>query len=229
MKLLLTSALALVAADKAAIDRTLMGLVRNSSLRAFADKIQATIPLLDEYGCWCYFFDNVGRGKGTPVDEIDAMCKTLGEGYECAIRDSEDEGIECTPWEIDYLQGTGTGRALYDSCIELNDNSCAARACAVEGNFVESVFAVLVTGVGIPYDQFSHAQGFDPSHDVGCPVKKGTTGAGIEKACCGAFPFRFPYKTLGGERQCCGSRTYNSNLLTCCSPGKVKADCGAGR
>lgn len=54
------------------------------------------------YGCWCYFYDDVGRGKGTPVDEIDSFCKVLNDGYECAIRDSEDEGISCVPWEVFY-------------------------------------------------------------------------------------------------------------------------------
>ena len=55
---------------------------------------------LDEYGCWCYFYENVGRGKGAAVDEIDEFCKTLHEGYECAIRDSEEVGETCVPWEV---------------------------------------------------------------------------------------------------------------------------------
>merc|ERR1711881_151204 len=225
MKFIAASALALVAADKASIDRQLIAMIKNSTLRAFTGQIQAAIPGLDEYGCWCYFYDNVGRGKGNPVDEVDSMCKVLGEGYECAIRDSEDESLDCVPWEIDYLVGTGSGRDLYDSCKSLNANLCAARACAVEGTFVENLFAVLLSGQGIPYDQYSHAQGFDPAVDQGCPVKKGTPGSGPEKACCGAYPTRFPYKTLGGERGCCGARTYSTSILNCCSPGKVRANC----
>jgi len=225
MKLLAAVAMPLVFADKAHIDRQLMKLVRNSSLRQFSDKIAGAIPNLEEYGCWCYFYDNVGRGKGNPVDEIDAMCKVLGEGYECAIRDSEDEGLDCTPWEIDYLAGTGSGRELYTSCQSLNANACAARACAVEGTFVDNLFAVLISGQGIPYEDYSHRQGFDPATDAGCPVKKGTPGAGAEKACCGAYPTRFPFKTLGGDRACCGGRTYSTGVLNCCSPGKVKATC----
>jgi len=226
MKLLLPTLAATVAlADKQSIDDHLVSLVKNSSLRAFADKIADSIPLLDEYGCWCYFYDNVGRGKGSPVDEVDAMCKMLAEGYECAIRDSEEEGLDCVPWEVNYHAGTGSGRDLYNSCKEQNDNLCSARACAVEGNFVESVFAVLISGNGIPYDDYSHAKGFDPSTDVGCPVKKGTPGAGPDKACCGAYPARFPYKTLGGDRGCCGSRTYSTAILNCCGNNKVRAGC----
>merc|ERR1712168_1604572 len=102
MKFIAATTFALVAADKAAIDKQLLALIQNSSLRAFTGQIANQIPNLDEYGCWCYFYDNVGRGKGNPVDEVDAMCKTLGEGYECAMRDSEDEGSDCTPWEVAY-------------------------------------------------------------------------------------------------------------------------------
>ena len=225
MKFIAATAFALVAADKASIDKQLLAMVQNSSLRAFTGQIAQQIPNLDEYGCWCYFYDNVGRGKGNPVDEVDAMCKVLGEGYECAIRDSEDEGLDCTPWEIAYTAGTGSGRDLYTSCQSLNADACAARACAVEGTFVDNLFAVLISGQGIPYSDYSHAQGFDPATDAGCPVKKGTPGSGSEKACCGAYPTRFPFKTLGGDRACCGGRTYSTGVLNCCSPGKVKANC----
>jgi hypothetical protein len=219
--------LGFVFADKAQIDRTLMSMVRNSSLRTFADKIAAAIPALDEYGCWCYFAENVGRGKGQPVNEIDSMCKILHDGYECAIRDSEDEGEDCEPWTVPYLSGTGSGRALYEHCKELNtDSGCSQRACAVETTFVENLFALLVvSGTGTDVETYSHRFGFDPSTDVGCPVKKGTKGSGPEKECCGQYPERFPYKTLGGERACCGSRTYQVAILNCCDGNKVKASC----
>ena len=82
-------------------------LLNNSSTpRAFTGAIaNALNDLVNNhggYGCWCYFYDDVGRGKGTPVDEIDSFCKVLNEGYECAIRDSEDEGVSCVPWEVSY-------------------------------------------------------------------------------------------------------------------------------
>ena len=99
MKLFAASALALVSADKSAIDKQLMAAVANSSLRAFSGNIANAVAQLDEFGCWCYFYDNVGRGKGTPVDEVDGFCKTLADGYQCAIIDAEAEGESCVPWE----------------------------------------------------------------------------------------------------------------------------------
>merc|ERR1719219_2851090 len=74
-------------------------------------------------------------------------------------------------------------------------------------------------------EEYSHAQGFDSSTDVGCPVKPGVHGSSGNKACCGAYPNRFPYKTLDGDRDCCGSRTYNTQILNCCPNGQVKASC----
>merc|ERR1712032_81410 len=36
---------------------------------------------VNNYGCWCYFDDQVGNGRGEPVDLIDAECKNLHKGY----------------------------------------------------------------------------------------------------------------------------------------------------
>merc|ERR1712048_601116 len=178
---------------------------------------------------WPYFDDNVGRGKGAPVDEVDAICKILHEGYECAIRDSEDEGLECEPWTIPYLVGTDTtvtDHELYEHCVSMNPtNMCAARACTVETAFVENMLAYLLSGVGIPYETYAHRNGFDSSTDAGCPVKKAAPGVGASKACCGGYPNRYPFKTLDGDRECCGQRTYQTALLSCCSGNKVKANC----
>merc|ERR1711881_307334 len=124
-----------------------------------------------------------------------------------------------------YLEGTGSGAELFDSCVAINPNLCAARACSIERTFVENMVAYLISGSKVLYQDYSHALGFDPATDVGCPVKKGTHGAGIEKACCGHYPTRFPYKTLDGDRGCCGGRTYSTTILNCCAPGKVKANC----
>merc|ERR1711981_52483 len=109
----------LVSAGGSQMQADLTGLISNSSMRQFTGAMADAVNQLDEYGCWCYFYDNVGRGKGQPIDEVDGFCKTLNEGYECAIRDSEEEGISCTPWEVAYVSGTGSGSDLFTSCQNL--------------------------------------------------------------------------------------------------------------
>merc|ERR1712099_190569 len=57
------------------------------------------------YGCWCFFDDDHGQGKGAPIDSVDAMCKNLHMGYDCAMMDyAEATGNDdCVPWEVAYL------------------------------------------------------------------------------------------------------------------------------
>ena len=41
-----------------------------------------------------------------------------------------------------------------------------------------------------------------------------------EKKCCGNYQdngLRFPFETLGGYRECCGSKTYDTQTKQCCS------------
>ena len=134
--------------------------------RQFSGNTHNAITQLNEYGCWCYFYDDVGRGKGTPVDEIDSMCKILANCYECAIRDTENEGDICVPWDVSFNPGiNGAGLSLFEGCKANNpDDNCAQRACTCEGFFVENLFALLLTGNAFSsMDEFSHKSGFDPS------------------------------------------------------------------
>jgi len=194
--------------------------------RAFGANLQATIETINESGCWCYFTDDHGRGKGQPVDGLDEICKVLHDGYECAMRDAEEEGTTCVPWEVDYVSAVGgVTTTLADACITANPvNLCAARACAIEGTFVESILGFFVVGGGTFDDTHKHANGFNPKTD--CPVKLGGGGPSPKK-CCGEYPIRFPFKTLGGDRGCCGSRTFSTLTLSCCDADAsvVKFNC----
>ena len=54
-------------------------------------------------GCWCYFDENHGKGKGQPVNAIDEKCRQLAHAYDCAIMDAEDAGEPpCVPWDVQY-------------------------------------------------------------------------------------------------------------------------------
>jgi len=185
----------------------------------------SSIERLNEYGCWCYFDSEHGRGKAQPVDALDEICKILHDGYECAMRDAEDEGTTCIPWEVDYDAGIGgSDLSMNDQCTEANlGNNCGIRACIVEGSFVANALEIFVTG-GVIDNTKKHSNGFDPS--VECVVKK-NGGGPSNKTCCGNYPDRFPFKTQGGDRKCCGNRTYNSLTLRCCDAesATVKFNC----
>ena len=151
-------------------------------LKSFTDKIgnsspveprqlsAATIQNLNEYGCWCYFDQDHGRGKGHPVNEIDAICKTLHDGYECAMMDWEEERPHlvaqnklCVPWEVRYNSATDLGgTSLVDACTQNNRKICSQRACMIEGQFVLSIYQ-LVIDFYEPDASAKHSNGFDPT------------------------------------------------------------------
>ena len=190
---------------------------------------QSDMQLVNEYGCWCYFENDHGKGKGRPVDEIDVMCKRLHDGYTCAIMDAENLGHdECIPWEVDYNSAVGSGFSLINMDVETIRSECDAQnpevgcanwACKIEGYFVQQYF-LYATGGGIINEEFRHENGFDP--DLGCPIQHGVKS---EKACCDEYPLRFPFKTYNGARDCCYTHTFNTNLYQCCGDGKVKMTC----
>ena len=208
----------------------------------------AIIEKIDNYGCWCYFQDNHGKGKGSPMNAVDEQCKILQDGYSCIVMDyeashEEGKGGGCVPWEVKYTSATGLGMlansnfdeegddetnsatleyALRKKCRKANRNSnCAARACVVENYFVLSMVKLFLNGTVFDPSLLHELGHFDPN--VMCTIKSGHFYS--EKKCCGDYPIRFPYKTNGGDRGCCAGNTFNSVIMDCCEDGEVRITC----
>merc|ERR1712226_550417 len=197
---------------------------RTQGNRNVAAMMGPSLTVINGYGCWCYFDDDsYGKGKGKPVAEVDAYCKTLMEGYECARLDSEEENADepCIPWEVDYATGAqGNLDAIVSDCALRNvDDNCAIRACIVEGWFVNNIFQAFFGGFAID-TSLQHDNGFSVKDQ--CPTNQGMKS---EKSCCGVYPYRHSYKTYGGGRACCGSKTYDVSISTCCADGKPRLSC----
>jgi len=207
-----------------------LNMLLNGTERTLA---QSDMDMVNQYGCWCYFESDHGLGRGKPNDAIDHQCKILHDGYECAILDGEVEGFpDCEPWVIDYASATGLGFGnkdmsyVQEECIANNaagdgEDKCAQRACMVEGWFVLEMFSLFVGGEAVD-PAMRHENGFDRLED--CPINADPT-LKSDKACCGIYPIRYPFKIFDGERACCGSSTYNANVLNCCDDGKAKMTC----
>merc|ERR1712048_1016899 len=88
-------------------------------LQAFTD--------IDGYGCWGYFEDDHGLGRSQPKDAIDAHCRTIHDGYTCAIMDSDDT---CVPWTVEYTSGIENNDItdLVPNC----ENNNAGNQCAID-------------------------------------------------------------------------------------------------
>lgn len=187
----------------------------------------ADMGLLADYGCWCYFESHHGAGRGHPIDELDSFCKTLHDGYECIMFDSAQAGDTCIPWAEPYTSAFGNGfpsglgqDEIKSICDTLNGlDTCAANACKVEGWFTQQFFTYSLAGGQIENDN-RHANGFEPKDS--CPISAGVRS---DKACCGTYPLRSPFKTYSGARDCCVSKTFNTDMFTCCNDGRIAIVC----
>jgi len=203
---------------------SLTALASNNSLPSDRSVTELMGPLLDrinKYGCWCYFNEDHGKGKSQPVDDVDAICKMLHEGYECAILDAQEAGEECTPWEVDYDSTSAGFDSIVEECTSRNADktACAVNSCIVEQWFVVSIFQSFLGGNQHTPNNL-HINGFDVDNE--CPTRPGTAS---EHSCCGLYPYRHPFKTYGGARSCCGSKTYDNSILSCCADGRVRLSC----
>ena len=114
------------------------------------------------------------------------------------------------------LQST-TEQQMVSVCEIQFGDICQQKICKIEMNFAR-LLNIKYSDLNVNVDTI-HANGFDPLTDPKCSVEIGFES---EKACCGAYPNRFPYKKNaidGSRRECCGDKTYNTNLYDCCADG----------
>jgi len=191
--------------------------------------IFTTLEPIWNYGCWCYFQENHGRGSGEAQNYMDEHCKILHHGYTCVMMDAADENDNsCDPFTHDYntisIIGAVPEQVQIDCEAKNPGDNCAIRSCAVESYFILNVFAeALGTNVFDPSLKHDAPYNWDSS------VCRGTggTGPGANSpwACCGSYPPRFPYRTGNGRRQCCAEVTYDSTMFSCCNDNTVSISC----
>merc|ERR1712010_286699 len=150
-----------------------------AGFRGFTGFVSTALDPISDYGCWGYFQDNHGKGKGPVQNEVDQMCKVLHDGYECAIFDAVIDGGSCIPWEEEYESGISIGASNVEiECASKNvGNDCAIRACVIEGNFVLSIFAAFFNQVDFN-PALKHENGFDNSVCDPAPIAPNPGGQG---------------------------------------------------
>lgn len=223
-KLILTSFTAtLVSAGLQQMNEQLAELMENVTMtdRNLIPLLGPTFNQINQYGCWCYFDpSDFHMGKGVPINGVDSLCRTLHEGYKCAMMDSKEEtkihdAAKCVPYEVTYVPGTSRGLSQLNSkCQERNsEDKCAERACIIEGYFVLNVFQAFFDPSQNHNLHFLHSNGFDREEE--CMNQK-VQGERRDPFCCGSYPIRRPYNNQDGNKKCCGSLSYNSDLHQCC-------------
>jgi len=172
------------------------------------------------YGCWCYFGatffngDDRTKGYGTPIDGIDESCQLLSDGYDCAIMDGMDDNEPCLPWEVNYTYED-------ESChTAFNDNDCRIRACQVEEKFVDRLYAYILSGEWYSL-VYMHSNNFSPVDEC---LRRGAGNKG-EKACCGEYPNRRIFHTMGSHHGCCGAKLFDNSVMECCDDETISLVC----
>lgn len=169
------------------------------------------------YGCWCSFGSQQTKGRGTPVNYFDEVCRDVTHCYRCAIMDGADEGEDCDPWNIEYtanIHHSSDTTGILDGCKNnLNSENCQWRTCSCEVYMFSRFWSFVFLNTEFD-DQFQHDNGFD-WHD-NCVID--TTGE-RELDCCGYYPIRKEYHVRQGK-DCCQERTiFNPNQFICCADG----------
>jgi len=206
--------------------------------RAFPVNQFALSLVAENYGCWCHSLKtHTGKGKSQPLDDLDALCKQLSEGYDCASIDAEAEGETCNAWEEDYSNSDGDSVGCQslktaDDVVGISDSilatlginvvsKCKKQACEIEQNFVNKVAALFLEDPDAKNVDYTHeSANFDS--DSSCPTKQCEGEfCGDEKQCCGSIPQRRTYKPKsenGVDRICCGETLYlDSGINQCCT------------
>lgn len=182
------------------------------------------------YGCWCYMDETHGKGRGPPVDEFDALCKELHHNYECLLMETAagtNGSCAVDPWEVEYTTPMavllGIVNLDFDAVLagcesEFADDECKMNVCKTEIGFGVRQ-TILQNTAANRQDMYEHENGFMPLEGDNCPIKDNSDTGDNEKKCCGPYPNRFPYKTNGGDRGCCSTKTFDVNTLECCNDG----------
>jgi len=248
MKLVIATAaiaasLITVDASLKSMQRGYEALIKQTQKSGDRSIIRTSIANVNQYGCWCYFDDLVGNGKGEPVDLIDAECRNLHRGYECIVA---DVGESCEPWSVNYFgieattfeedYGSINAACIYANTDLTNFGDCAAAACSVETSFIQTYTSITQT-YNPQYPVYGHSGvvSGDTSNTAG-DIGTGTfnhvrncvpppTGLKDEspRECCGTYPERYPYKTYSNARKCCGGSVYYDETHECCNGDEVKS------
>lgn len=179
------------------------------------------------YGCWCFPDgpDDMSAGYGEPVDDIDRTCKKLNQCYRCAsMKFGKNECPSNSDYQFQGLEDAVTGRRYVD-CLD-EEGTCPRSLCECDRQLASSI-----AELEDEWEQDYHSKWGNFNREETCRTPAnlawgkearsmfghhGSGGGNQPDACCGKEGELFPYNTDSGRRSCCGSRTFNTELMKCC-------------
>jgi len=196
-----------------------------------SSSIKASMANLMEFGCWCNMASGFKKGRGKPVNALDAVCRNVNLNTQCLFIDGwREDDYHCDPYEIEYLPAlhrmSTDAAELETQCQRFNgliydeDSNPAAKACAVRTCIVSTylVAALVEFSVTAGYsfeEEYIHLGREYKARDADGKmiVKEGTFNYKKEceageiddspKRCCGLYPYRHYYQS--DVKECCVS------------------------
>jgi len=202
--------------------------MRNPSGRSggFIPGVGLMLNNLQEYGCWCFFDEKHGQGRGNPVDSFDSHCMKYHHAVACAKREIE----RCNPYDTSYsitARQEDGGDITYD--CETGNNSCQEATCYAQSHFISLLLQEQLEHLKVPdYPSFSAWKNGGSFDNESCRIGNGARPR--DEMCCGTWKHNTKKLLRFGKhlsRACCDMddgtfKTYDSNLATCCDDGSVR-------
>lgn len=195
--------------------------------RSFAPGVDMIFANLQEYGCWCFFNDKHGQGRGQPVDVFDSHCMKYHHGVSCAKLEIDNCDPYSTTYSITAKQSGNNGDVVYD--CETGNNPCQEATCYAQSHFISLLLKEQLANLQVPsYPQFSSWK--DGGNFDSSTCKISGPGQLRQEMCCGSWKYNTKKLLRFGQhlsRACCdqpdgGFKTYDNNLASCCSDGSVR-------
>jgi len=138
---------------------------------------------LQEYGCWCFFDEKHGQGRGSPVDSFDSHCMKYHHAVACAKR----EIASCDPYDTTYsvtAKQNGGGDIIYD--CETGNTACQEATCYAQQHFISLLLNEQLENLKVPnYPQFSAWKNGGTFDNESCKLTHGIKPR--EEMCCGTW------------------------------------------
>lgn len=170
-----------------------------------------------DYGCWCI----EKKGYGAVVDSVDFACMTHSKCWGCA---KAENGKECegssTSYKWKFVKDRTTKTVIDIKCLN-KEGTCEKDICECDKQLVfnlrdvESVYDSKFKQTKANKDTM--CQKASAGGDASSEKSLQPAASGPLDSCCGDEVFKFPFATMGGARACCGTRTYDTTVLECCS------------
>ena len=185
---------------------------------------RGSMSVTTDYGCWCRHRSNFQSAKGYPVDDLDRTCRNYVFGLQCIQMDYPSCDVANLDWSSKVVASFVSGN-LFLSC-EDSVQDCAYAVCETELHAFEQ------QGLEIKSPLNMHPN-FDPEFQ--CLAIDNGLGPVVKDQCCGTYPERYPYSSMGNldqsgqipARECCSAagKTFNPLLQSCCADGTIKTSC----